>query len=222
MQYVSQDPWRSYRYYKNSEDLPKAVIIGDSYIWMFMLENLAESFSELVFIHLTDINNLNNLISILNPDLVVFAGLSSGCITTINSYILPVLEIPSKKQEIDVNRPPFWIDYANEKLVNNHKIFIDPSVNEISFEGWAIDPFSRTTASRVIIQVEDKSFQVAYGIEKESVVIVFENSDYLYSGFKITLDSNALLEAESFSVTVVSNDGTYAYEPIVYHVEAVK
>ena len=74
--YISKDPWRSYQYYENSNNyLPRAIIVGDSYIWMFMLENIAESFSELVFIHFNDIEYLNVLIDMILPDLVIFSGL---------------------------------------------------------------------------------------------------------------------------------------------------
>lgn len=42
---------------------------------MFMLENLAESFSELVFIHYNDIDNLNQMIATVKPDIVLATGI---------------------------------------------------------------------------------------------------------------------------------------------------
>ena len=78
-QLTMADRWQSYQYYTNTDaTLPKAIIVGDSYMWMFMLDNLAQSFSELVFIHIDDIAILEPLSRIIRPDLVVFAGLGSA------------------------------------------------------------------------------------------------------------------------------------------------
>ena len=56
--FISQDQFQSYNYYKNPDDsLPKAVIVGNSFTWMFLLPDLSESFSELAFINVTDIEN---------------------------------------------------------------------------------------------------------------------------------------------------------------------
>ena len=75
--YQSQDTWQSYRYYKNEDQtLPKAIIVGDSYVWMFMLPWISESFSELVFIHQLDVDNLDEMVSIINPDEIIYAGLT--------------------------------------------------------------------------------------------------------------------------------------------------
>ncbi|MCI8550469.1 MAG: hypothetical protein HFI68_07770 [Lachnospiraceae bacterium] len=79
--YESADQWKSYRYYKNKDGtLPKILIIGDSYTWMFMLPWISESFSETVFIHEADSGNLNLMMDLLSPDIVVFAGLQN-CVT---------------------------------------------------------------------------------------------------------------------------------------------
>ncbi len=76
--YSSSDQWKSYRYYKNAEeDLPKILIIGDSYVWMFLLPWISESFSETVFIHQSDSGNLQQMLDVLDPDIVAFAGLEN-------------------------------------------------------------------------------------------------------------------------------------------------
>ena len=74
--YQSSDMWNSYRHYKNQDDtLPRILIIGDSYTWMFMIPWLSESFSETVFIHQLDTGNMQWMIDTVHPDVVVFAGL---------------------------------------------------------------------------------------------------------------------------------------------------
>jgi alginate O-acetyltransferase complex protein AlgJ len=85
--FVSKDPWKSYNYYENTDSsLPKAVIVGDSFVWMFMLPDLAESFSQLVFIHFLDLDNLNSIINIVKPDIVIMAGLGPAAADLFASY----------------------------------------------------------------------------------------------------------------------------------------
>ncbi|WP_105177322.1 alginate O-acetyltransferase AlgX-related protein [Clostridium cagae] len=89
--YQSKDPWKSYNYLKNSDaTLPKAIVIGDSYVWMFMLNNMAESFSELVFIHQLDIDNLNKIYSIVKPDIIIGAGLDNTMLG-LADYNIPLM-----------------------------------------------------------------------------------------------------------------------------------
>jgi hypothetical protein len=77
-EFISRDQWKSFNYYKNSNSsLPKAVIIGDSFVWMFMLPNLAESFSELAFINVSDMDNLDTIINIIKPDIVMATGIGT-------------------------------------------------------------------------------------------------------------------------------------------------
>jgi hypothetical protein len=78
-EFTSNDPWKSYNYYVNSDrSLPKAVIVGDSNVWEFMLPNLAESFSKLVFIHYYDMDNLDTIVNIISPDIIIMAGQGLG------------------------------------------------------------------------------------------------------------------------------------------------
>lgn len=76
--FKSSDPWHSYAYYKNADSsLPRAVIVGDSFIYMWLLPDFAESFSQLVFIHYYDLVNLNAIIAREQPDIVIMAGLGT-------------------------------------------------------------------------------------------------------------------------------------------------
>lgn len=83
--YSSSDMWQSYRYYKNGDDsLPKILIIGDSFTWMFLLPWIAESFSETVFIHQLDAENMQAVIDLVKPDIVSFTGLHNCVSASIN------------------------------------------------------------------------------------------------------------------------------------------
>ena len=83
--YTSQDIWKSYRYFKNDDTaLPNAIIVGDSYVWQFLLENMAESFSELVFIHYLDLDQVGYLSAAINPDVVILTGQGYPAIWTLS------------------------------------------------------------------------------------------------------------------------------------------
>lgn len=88
--FETNDMWKSYRYFSvSNSNKPKAIVIGDSYIWMFMLEHLAENFSELVFIHSSDIQNLNLLVDIVEPDIIIQTGLHTEELASIGRYQFP-------------------------------------------------------------------------------------------------------------------------------------
>ena len=88
--FQSVDMYKSYNYFSNVDDsLPRAIIIGDSYIWMFMLPWLAESFSEMVFINYTDINQLPKLIDKIKPDIVISTGLTGSVLSSAYININP-------------------------------------------------------------------------------------------------------------------------------------
>lgn len=77
--FVSKDIWKSYKYYLNEDStLPKAIIVGDSYVWMFLLPYIAESFSELLFIHDLDSDQLLTLAERIEPNVIAFAGLNNS------------------------------------------------------------------------------------------------------------------------------------------------
>ena len=95
-QYTSSDMWNSYRYYRNNNtELPKIVIVGDSYTWMFMLPWISESFSETVFIHQLDGGNLQSVIDVVQPDIVVFTGLHN----TVEAAIKQIAETDVLSEE---------------------------------------------------------------------------------------------------------------------------
>lgn len=85
----TKDYWRSRNRYINTDStLPKALIVGDSFTWMYMLPNIAESFSDLIFIHFMDIEYIKEYIDFLDPQIVMFAVRDSdiGWIKNFGSY----------------------------------------------------------------------------------------------------------------------------------------
>ena len=72
-----QDPWKANRAYINEQhpEYPKAVIVGDSYLWMFFLDDIADSFSELIYINIEDAGSLFSIVDQFQPDVVAYAGI---------------------------------------------------------------------------------------------------------------------------------------------------
>jgi hypothetical protein len=88
-----KDTWHSWNYYCNDDNssLPKVLIIGDSYVWEFLLQDISQSFSETAFIHISDYPQTGNVIQVLHPDIVICAALGDNIegITSIRDYLSP-------------------------------------------------------------------------------------------------------------------------------------
>ncbi len=70
------NPWGVNRYYYIPDsDKPTALIVGDSYTWMFFIDDIAESFSQMLYINVEDAGSLWKLMDIYKPDIVSYAGI---------------------------------------------------------------------------------------------------------------------------------------------------
>ena len=129
----SIDPWQSYNYFENiDKSLPKAIIVGDSYVWMFMLENFAESFSQLVFIHQLDIDNVEKIINKVSPDIVIYAGLFNTMELLINKDISEYDLLNEHGAEIVSHNSP-------TEVIRGKNYNIDIVVKNITSEVWSED-----------------------------------------------------------------------------------
>lgn len=78
IKFKTRDPWKAYKYYINkNESLPSAIVIGDSFVNGYFIDDMAESFYELVFIDRFDQPMMPVLINEINPDIIICAGLGS-------------------------------------------------------------------------------------------------------------------------------------------------
>ena len=112
--YTSKDIWKSYRYFSNANTtLPKAILVGDSYVWQFLLQNMAESFSELVFIHYLDLDQVSNLATIIDPDVIILTGQGFPAI-----WALSQLSINNLSADIISHNTPTTINRGESYNVN--------------------------------------------------------------------------------------------------------
>jgi alginate O-acetyltransferase complex protein AlgJ len=154
--FSSNDPWRSYNYYKNTDSsLPKAIIVGDSYIWLFLLPDISESFSELVFIHFMDMNALDSIIEIIKPDIVIMAGLGPGVADIFATYTPSSPEF-MYADILSINAPS-QVKFGN-------KLNIDITVQNTGTQIW-----SETNRVRLCIFVNGQDYgyriQIPAGLE---------------------------------------------------------
>lgn len=112
--YTSKDIWKSYRYFANPDaTLPRVIIVGDSYVWQFLLQNMAESFSELIFIHYLDLDQVNYLSSVIEPDVVILTGQGYSAI-----WALSQLSIGNFSAEIISNDCPTVMELGKSYTIS--------------------------------------------------------------------------------------------------------
>ena len=222
---ISKDQWKSYNHYINiDKSLPKALIVGDSFTWMYLLPNIAESFSELTYIHYLDAENFSNLVNYFNPDIVIYATLENDFsgIMNVSSDILTGYD---SFAQLPVDAPPqefglMWLDYCNKiPLKKQGEITINPSQPLVTISGWALDPKNNSTADSIYLKVGNKYYKGIYGIERTSVTDYFKNNNLTYCGFSFYINTEDLIKAGKFSFFIISKDKTYQYGPVEYRVE---
>jgi alginate O-acetyltransferase complex protein AlgJ len=216
-------PNLSHRFENNNKQLPKVLILGDSYLYGFLLPDLAESFSELNFIHTDNMDKINNLISLLKPDIVIFENVERSLNHT--------MDILTKSEEnfIDynnymnlpvANKPLLYVDYSNnEALQQQGKIVVDKLKKVVNLIGWAIESKVNSSASNIYLKIGDKYYSGTYGISREGVSDYFKNPEVVNCGFNFNIDASELINAGKFSFVVISKDKTYQYAPVEFKVE---
>ncbi|URN95424.1 MAG: hypothetical protein NAG76_03955 [Candidatus Pristimantibacillus lignocellulolyticus] len=213
----------SYRFDNNNKELPKALVIGDSYIYGLLIPELAESFSEFTFIHSDNIDKLEGLVSLTNPDIVIFENVERMFDHTMN------IHMNSKEKytdyEVYSNLPSkgessMYLDhFSNESVQEQGVLQIDKTKEVVSLNGWALDGINNSTADSMYLHVGDKYYPAIYGTPHEGVSTYFQNSELLNSGFSFTVNAQDLIEAGEFSFIIISQDKSYQYSPVEYKVE---
>jgi hypothetical protein len=89
------------------------------------------------------------------------------------------------------------------------------TVNTASFgvRGWAVDQRAKTVAGGVIISVDGKDFVADYGSPRPDVAANLKNSDYINSGFTVSIDSSAIGKGKHTLIfRVVTSDRKSYYQ----------
>ncbi|HEX2945291.1 MAG TPA: hypothetical protein VHT96_04980 [Clostridia bacterium] len=222
--FETNDIWNSHNRYINSDtSLPKALIVGDSFTWMFMLPNIAESFSDLTFIHFLDISHIEDYVNNLKPDIVIFSVRDTDLawIENFGSYTFSDNKIFSLPEKDDVQEMynGMIVDAVNGRnLKEQGKIELSKTDAGISMYGWAADFNAKLPASALYVKAGDKIYKADYGISRTSVSDYYKDPALENTGFEITLPKE-VLNGKEISFIIVSNDGSYRFKEIPYTLE---
>ncbi|MEN6530688.1 MAG: hypothetical protein ABFD17_02755 [Anaerolineaceae bacterium] len=160
--YTSKDIWKSYRYFQNPDStLPRAILVGDSYVWQFLLQNMAESFSELVFIHYLDLDQVNSLVAVVEPDVIMLTGQGFPAV-----WALSQLSIKNLSAEIVSHNTPTMIERGEAYNV-------DIVVKNTGDQAW-----SEEDQIRLCIFQDGKDF--GYRINLPDGIIVEPGQEYTF------------------------------------------
>lgn len=217
----------AFRYVNNNvPNAPKALIMGDSYIYMFILHYLSESFSELTFIHKDNMGKIKSFVDVLNPDIFILEFMEPAVHHFVDTVTYPegYFDIYSRFKNVSIVPKPenglMWLDYVNDTAVpSNNTITIDKTDQVIRLEGWAVDPNVGNVADSIFLKVGDKYYSGEYGIPRATVSDYFQNANYTNSGFTFNINPSDLIKAGKFSFIIISKDKSYQYEPVDYKVE---
>ena len=217
-------------YINDRSDYPSLLFIGDSYSQK-LFDYLPQSFSKVVFVHTADLEHLGDILEVESFNVVIIEaaermldyefGQFDACVDRIEFIKNRDAEWGNYKNLPIVKTQGLYeiLDYIDDTLSHDYLISIDASRTVSFAEGWAIDIDNNSAAGRVFVQVGDHYYSANYGKERASVADAFNNNAFLYSGYTVSLDTNEILQAGKISVHVVSQDESYRYEPIEYHVK---
>ncbi len=218
------------RYINSNENLPKILVIGDSYFYgSSILPIFAESFSELIFIHNFEAERISDFVNILKPDIVIyemvermFDGAADSLVNWQNN-VLPnisyeedeILSLPVK-DNIQEMYNGMIVDAINGRILEEQgKIELLKADTGVSLYGWAADFNAKLPASTLYVKAGDNIYKTNYGISRASVSEYYKDSSLENTGFEINLPLEVLNEKE-INFIIISNDGTYRYKEIPY------
>lgn len=196
---------------KNKSGMPKIIIVGDSYIYSFLLPIFAESFSELYFINFKSAQELMYLQDKVNADIVlyefverafndqIYGELSNFRDTTVENTDFTKLPIISDSAEFHIDIPA---------LVNN-SITVDQKQMKQDIYGWAIDIKAKDLLGDLYLQVGDKYYK-SQSFDRPDL----KDEKYLKAGFKFMVPTKELIKAKNIRFFMISNDKTYQYKPV--------
>jgi hypothetical protein len=202
------------RYYHNDfiRDGKTLLVLGDSFIANFMLDKLAESFSEVYYVRTATIDSagLDELVNEIQPDCMVFE-----CVERmINSTVIG--EFKNLENQISVDErmisglavsgveAKVYIDSA--KVMENF-IFTDSEAGDLYLSGWTYDPDTQSAASAVYIKLND-AYVRTNKTDRYDLTSDGANMKMLEAGFEAAL---SVRNGDSIQLIVVGSDGKQAY-----------
>lgn len=214
----------SVSYRNNNSNYPKALVLGDSYLYGFLTPFLAESFSELNFIYTANMDKIKQYIELFKPDIVIYENVErsfEGTMNILSKSLEASKDYNSYKELPIVNEQPrLWVDSVNNELLQDQsKITIDKFSPITNIIGWAVDSKVNDVAENVFLKIGNQYYTGNYGIARTSVSDYFKNKNLINSGFSFVVNSEEAIQAGQVSIIIISKDKKYQYLPVNIKVE---
>ena len=229
----NQDPVQYKKYFTQEDStLPSLLFIGDSYS-PYLMEYFASSFSRTMFLHNADLTYLPNVLAQESFDVLIFERAERmlpwgyGQHHELSTLLDSLQESGAAEETLNLLAVDYadWgfhcLDFCNGVSADGLTVTVPSNREQLCLNGWALDPLAGSTASSVVVQVGDQFYEASYGHAKQSVADYFQYGNYLYSGYTAILPTEDVIEAGSFTIHVISADGTYRYPPQTYHIEVL-
>lgn len=208
------DKFYHYRNVKSENNI-KILIIGDSYIYSYLLPIMAESFNELYFINFTSAEQIMYLQSSINADIVLYEFVERAFdenkvieFKDYNSEYVDFYQLPTIESKAVLNVDSPKADYGTIKIDNEEEY--------TEFNGWGIDAAMQKPAKDIYLKVGDKYFLPKYVQRKDLTTM---KDEYIMSGFKFRIPTEMLNQYKLIEFIIISNDGTYQYRPVSYTIK---
>lgn len=197
------DPNLNFFHFYNAEVKNKKnlFVVGDSYMYVFMLPMLAESFENVYFIRNTKAETIAEIAGKVEPDVFVFEMVER---LFYENYYIDNMSDYSRylNYSIDLNEyqmieivPEVHIDYPvlEDNIINR------TDCKKIS--GWALDTKNDRPPKEVVIEVDGK-YRKAEPSYREDLATVDEK--YGDCGFDISIDNETINNAREISFYVIT------------------
>lgn len=221
------DVYKMYMYHNDNSE--KRVLIYADSQWEDpngVGQYFAEDFNQVLRTRIRSI--VTELDDKFRPDIVVF-GCSERYINTIlmNAPYIPMVCQDISFMELPEHESPSKHYHGMVTDLHNG---VKPAVSGtfdiksddgyVNLYGWAADFDVMKPLSAMYLKVGDNYFTCTYGLNREGVGRFYNNDDFINTGFKVTFSSEYLNNGEinEISFIMISNDGTYRYEPVVYNI----
>ena len=221
------DTYKMYMYHNDNSE-QRVLIYADSQ-WEDPNgtgQYFAEDFNQVLRTRIRSI--VTELDDKFRPDIVVF-GCSERYINTVllNAPYIPMVCNDTSFMELPAHATPTKHYHGMVTDLHNG---VKPAVSGtfdisaddgyVNLYGWAADFDAMKPLSAMYLKVGDTYFTCTYGLEREGVGRYYENDDFINTGYKVSFSPEYLNDGEitEISFIMVSNDGTYRYEPVVYNI----
>lgn len=202
---------------KSKTDMPTMLIIGDSYIYSYILPILAENFSEIYFINFKSAKELMTMQNNIKADIVLYEFVERAFNPDISTELYKFID--SRVEKYDINELPIVEDTPviniDSLKVENNTLLIDTNSETQSIVGWTIDSKVEKLASDLYLKVGESYYKSSF-FERPDLISIKE--EYLMAGFSFDIPTNELIKSDNIQFIIISNDGTYQYQPVEFNI----